>query len=214
MVSVTSASTEWARSRTSRQTLCCQAGSLSMYASTRGSLRYVTARRILTVSSSTRLRRKRVRLSGCSRRVELPVLRLRESSKLRSRQRKVVCRHRLADEVNLGHVTADGREEGERDQGLDGLRHNAHVQLVAQRDGRANQGEVAVCVPGGQARQEAAVKLQLADGEAAEVCERRYGCTEVVDGYAQSEIPQLRDHQLATLELPDDGGLGDLEDQR
>src|SRR2546422_804232 len=45
MVSVTSRSAAWTRSRTFRQMSCCQSGRDSMYASTRGSVGYPVIRR-------------------------------------------------------------------------------------------------------------------------------------------------------------------------
>src|ERR1700692_3602855 len=119
----------------------------------------------------------------------------------------VLCGHRLADKVALRQIAANCGEEVECVNILNALRNHTHVQLVAQGDGRSNQGQISLRVPSGQPGQETAVELQFADGQAAQVGERRDSGTEVVNRDTQSEVPQLLNDDLTEVEVSDDGGL-------
>jgi hypothetical protein len=48
----------------------------------------------------------------------------------------LLCGHRLTKKVALRQVASNSGEEVERIKILDTLRYHAHVQLVAQGDGR------------------------------------------------------------------------------
>src|SRR5450631_1923866 len=125
------------------------------------------------------------------------LLRIRDEHEPRCWENEVLGRHRMADEVALTEITPQAGEQVECSGVLDTLRHNAHVQLVAEGDGGADQRRVAFGVACGQAGEEGTIELQLADGETAQVGERGEPRAEVVDRHAQAEVAELDDHPLA-----------------
>ena len=66
---------------------------------------------------------------------------------------------------------------------------------------------------GDESVDERPVELELGDCEAAQVGERGETGAEVVDRDAEAELAQLVDDLPAALEVTNDRGLGDLEDQ-
>ena len=86
---------------------------------------------------------------------------------------------------------------------------------MAEVDRRAHELEVALLAVGAEAGDERAVELELADREAAQVGERREAGAEVVDRDDDAERRAASSMTaLGALEVGDDAGLGDLEDQR
>ena len=66
----------------------------------------------------------------------------------------------------------------------------------------------------GEAGDERAVELELANREVAQVGERGEPGAEVVDRDDQAEVAELLDDDSRAVEVGDDAGLGDLEDER
>ena len=84
---------------------------------------------------------------------------------------------------------------------------------MGELDGGAHQGHVAAVAGLAQAGDEAAVELELADGQASQVGQRGEAGAEVVDRDDQAEIVKPLDGVLAALEIGDRGRLGHLQDE-
>src|SRR4051794_7970154 len=125
---------------------------------------------------------------------------------------RVLRRAGSADEIALADVAADAGQQIECGAILDPFGHDAQSQRVAEIDSRPDQLTSLLC--GGQAGDKRAVELDLADCEAAEVGQGSESCAEVVDRYSQTQISQLGDDTLASLELSEDGCLRNLQYQR
>ena len=96
---------------------------------------------------------------------------------------------------------------------FDTLGHDPQAERMGELDGGAHKGEVTALVGLAQPGDEAAVEVQFADGEAAEIGERGEAGAEVVDRDDEAEIVELLDRELGALEVGDRGGLGHLEDE-
>ena len=95
-------------------------------------------------------------------------------------EHELVGRLRLRDHVPLDEVAPQPGQEPEAAVVLDALGDDAQPEGVGEFDRRPYEREVAA-VPGlGEARDEAAIELELADGEAAQIRQRREPGAEVV----------------------------------
>src|SRR5206468_8634051 len=89
------------------------------------------------------------------------------------------------------------------------LGHHVEVEVAAEIHGRPdNRRQVRV---DGHVTHEGAVDLDLVDGEALEVGQRRVARAEVVDGEPHAHLPQAVDDGDRALRLVHHGRLGDLE---
>src|SRR5579884_1236866 len=93
-------------------------------------------------------------------------------------------------------------------------RDDAQSERVPQLYGRADQIEIPLSIPRDQTGNEAAVELQLAHGEVAQVGERGDAGSEVVDGNDHPQPLQFLDDGPGGVDLGDHTCLRDLNHQR
>ena len=140
----------------------------------------------------------RVRVTRCRRRADRVRARRLDPLRVRRGEAQLIGGLRSADEVALRDVAAEPVQQLERRCVLDALGDDAQAERVREVDRRADQLQVTRALVLGQARDERAVELQLADRERAEVGERGEAGAEVVDRDDDAESRQLLDDRSAT----------------
>jgi hypothetical protein len=95
--------------------------------------------------------------------------------------------------------------------GLDSLGHQAEAEGAGQGNSGPDNGLVARAIR--QAGHEAAVQLQLSDGEVAQAAQAAVPGPVVVHGEPDAEVLQLCHHATGSFGVDHDGVLGDLEHQ-
>ncbi len=113
------------------------------------------------------------------------------------------------DQIALREIAVERRKSTPDLGALDSLGDDVEAEVPGEIDRRADDRRVVRIVD--HVGDEGAVDLELVDGQALEVRERRVAGAEVVDGKPDARLAEHREHLAGTERVSHEGALGDLE---